>query len=44
MTRAKLYGFESEMTLRDGIEDVLNWYMENKEFTKSRYNTFEEIK
>ena len=44
MTRAKLYGFECEMTLRDGIEDVLNWYVENKEFTKSRYNIFKEIK
>lgn len=39
-TRAKLYGFESSISLEEGIENTTNWFINNKETLDKRYNAF----
>jgi len=42
MTRAKSYGFECKISLEEGLKDTIDWFLNNKDLTKSRYNTFKE--
>tara|TARA_R110002072_G_scaffold19956_8_gene73440 strand:+ start:7231 stop:8217 length:987 start_codon:yes stop_codon:yes gene_type:complete len=44
MTKAKSYGFECEISIEDGIKDVISWYIENKSLSENRYNSFKEKK
>ena len=44
MSRAASYGFKCEITINEGIKDVIEWYQKNKLLTKSRYNSFKEKK
>lgn len=37
---AKSLGFETKITLEDGIKATIDWYMGNFEMTASRYNVF----
>ena len=45
MTRArKLLGFEPEISLRQGINETINWYIANRNIANNRYNIFKEAK
>ena len=44
MSRAKSYGFDCKISIEDGIKDVIEWFIENKELTDDRYNSFTEEK
>ena len=39
-SRAKSLGFETNITLRQGLEKTVAWYKDNKKSTGSRYNVF----
>lgn len=41
MSRLLGYGFELGSSLEDGLREVIDWYHNNKDFTKSRYKIFE---
>ena len=43
-SRAESYGFNTSVSLEEGIIDTINWFINNKEFYKKRYNTFTEKK
>lgn len=40
MTRAKSYGFEPEISIEKGVEETINWFLENKDVIDKRYNVF----
>lgn len=40
MTRAKKYGFETVVSLEEGIKDTMEWYLENKDIVHKRFNVF----
>ena len=42
MTRAKSYGFESQVSIEAGIKQTINWYVENQAQHDNRYNPFTE--
>ena len=44
MTKAKSFGFECEISIEDGIKDVISWYVKNKNLSGNRYNSFKEKK
>ena len=44
MTRAKSYGFKTTITVKDGIEDTIDWFLENKDIIDKRFNAFKENK
>mgnify|MGYP003110966638 CR=1 FL=1 len=44
MNRASSYGFNCQISIEDGIKDVIDWYTDNKSETESRYNSFKERK
>ncbi len=35
-------GFQHEVSLEDGIQETINWFLENQETIKNRYNPFTE--
>ena len=39
-SRAKSYGFECKVTLEEGIEETLSWFVDNREAYKNRNNYF----
>lgn len=41
-TRATSYGIESTIELEEGIEETLEWYVNNKRIAGERYNSFTE--
>ncbi|MEK7574333.1 MAG: NAD-dependent epimerase/dehydratase family protein [Patescibacteria group bacterium] len=44
-SRAKtLLGFEPKISIEEGIKEVMNWYLENKNIADKRYNVFTENK
>lgn len=40
MTRAKSIGFECEISIEEGIKEVMAWYKANKSVVENRYNVF----
>ena len=42
VSRAESIGFKPEVSLRDGIQEVMNWYKENKSEIDKRFNVFKE--
>ena len=43
MTRANSYGFQPQMSIKNGIIDTIQWYQTNKNLLlNSRYNAFTE--
>lgn len=40
MTRAKSYGFDTSVSLEDGIRRTTEWFQNNKEILDKRYNAF----
>ena len=43
ISRAKsLLGWEPEISLDQGVRNVVEWYKENKSSTDGRYNVFKE--
>lgn len=41
-TRAKKYGINNTVCLRDGIQKTIDWYKNNQNLAKTRYNSFTE--
>lgn len=44
ITRATALGWKPEISLEQGIKDVMEWYKNNKELADKRYNVFTEKK
>lgn len=45
VSRAKtLLGFEPKISIEEGIKEVMDWYIENKDIADKRYNVFTENK
>ena len=42
MTKAKKLGFKCKVSLEEGIEKTISWFLENKEYSSSKYNSFNE--
>jgi GDP-L-fucose synthase len=42
-SRAKKYGIESKILLKDGISETINWYQDNANKAQARYNSFTEL-
>jgi GDP-L-fucose synthase len=42
MTRAHQYGFEPQISIREGIIETIDWYVKNQSQTQNRYNAFTE--
>ena len=40
MTRARNYGFETSTTIKDGIEETIEWFLKNKDIIDKRFNAF----
>jgi GDP-L-fucose synthase len=40
MTRAKSYGFNTSVSLEEGIKETTKWFLNNKEILDKRYNAF----
>ena len=40
MSRAKSYGFTTEVSIEDGIADTIRWFLDNREMIDKRYNAF----
>jgi GDP-L-fucose synthase len=40
MTRAHSYGFKPTISIEDGIEDTIDWFLQNKETIDKRFNAF----
>jgi GDP-L-fucose synthase len=40
MSRAKSYGFEPQISIEEGIDETIKWFLENKEIIDKRYNVF----
>jgi len=40
MTRAKNYGFNTSVSLEEGIKKTTEWFLNNKEILDKRYNAF----
>jgi GDP-L-fucose synthase len=40
MSRAKSYGFETSISLNEGIKKTTEWFLNNKEILDKRYNVF----
>lgn len=38
MDRAKSYGFENQVSLKEGVIDAIEWFLENKDIVDKRYN------
>ena len=42
MTRANEIGFKPQISIEDGVKEVMAWYKANKGQTENRYNVFRE--
>ena len=40
MTRANSLGFQASITIKDGINDTIDWFLENKDIIDKRFNAF----
>ena len=38
--RAEKYGFKTQISLEFGINETIDWFIENKEIIDERYNVF----
>lgn len=38
MDRARSYGFENQVSLKEGVIDAIEWFLENKDIVDKRYN------
>ena len=41
MKRALKYGFQAEITLEQGVQEVMRWYAANRDVTSNRYDVFD---
>ncbi len=44
VTRARQMGFETQISIRQGIHEVMDWYIKNQDKANQRYNVFQEKK
>ena len=44
ISRARAIGFEPQISIEDGIKEVVGWYKQNYEIINKRYNIFVENK
>jgi len=44
VSRAKSLGFESEISIEEGIRELMMWYQQNRDHLPKRYNVFTEEK
>lgn len=44
MSRAEALGFKPVISIKEGIKEVMRWYLENKNIVSRRYNVFTEKK
>lgn len=44
MSRAEALGFKPVISIKEGIKEVMRWYLENKNIVSRRYNVFTENK
>lgn len=44
ISRAKAIGFEPTISIKDGIEETMEWYLKNRDIVSRRYNVFTENK
>ena len=42
MDRASSYGFKCETSLEKGIKETVEWYLNNKNYSEKKYNSFNE--
>lgn len=40
ISRARALGFNPQISIQDGIKEVMEWYLENKEIVNKRFNVF----
>ena len=40
MTRAKSYGFNTTVSIEQGIKDTIDWFLKNKDSVDNRFNAF----
>jgi GDP-L-fucose synthase len=40
--KARKYGFEVQISLKEGVKDVMDWYTANKNKTNTRYDVFDQ--
>ena len=40
MTRAHKHGFKPQVTIKDGIEETIEWFLKNKDIVDKRFNAF----
>jgi GDP-L-fucose synthase len=40
MSRATKYGFKPTISIEDGVNDTIDWFLENKEIIDNRFNAF----
>ena len=40
MTRVKSYGFKLTMSIENGIQDTIKWFIDNKDIIDLRFNAF----
>ena len=38
MERARSYGFENQVPLKEGVIDAIEWFLKNKDIVDQRYN------
>ena len=43
MSRAKSYGFEPEISIEDGINETIEWYLQNKEIADVGKDVFKNL-
>ena len=43
MRRARAYGFETKITIENGIKNTIQWYVKNRGIVGKRYNVFTEM-
>ena len=41
MARANSYGFKPTVTIKEGIQSTINWFLKNKDIIDKRYNVFD---
>ena len=42
MTRANKNGFRCSVSLEEGLKKTINWFLDNKDYSSSKYNSFNE--
>jgi dTDP-D-glucose 4,6-dehydratase len=41
-TKAQQIGFKCEVSIENGIEKTINWYLKNQDYSDKKYNSFKD--